>query len=57
MGLSRQEYWTGLPFPPPEDLLHTGIERGSPTLHTDALPFEPPGKPQLRLLLIQITWK
>ena len=57
MGLSRQEYWTGLPFPPPGDLLHTGIERGSPTLHTDALPFEPPGNPQLRLLLIQITWK
>ena len=26
MGFSRQEYWSGLPFPSPEDLLNTGIE-------------------------------
>ena len=32
MGLSRQEYWSGLPFPSPEDLPNPGIEPGSPTL-------------------------
>ena len=29
MGFSRQEYWSGLPFPSPEDLPHPGIEPGS----------------------------
>ena len=47
MGFSRQEYWSGLPFPSPEDLPNTGIEPGSPTLQADALPSEPPGKPVL----------
>ena len=32
MGFSRQEYWSGLPFPSPEDLPNPGIERGSPAL-------------------------
>ena len=32
MGFSRQEYWSGLPFPPPEDLPNPGIEPGSLTL-------------------------
>ena len=32
MGFSRQEYWSGLPFPSPEDLPNPGIELGSPTL-------------------------
>ena len=32
MGFSRQEYWSGLPFPSPEDLPDPGIELGSPTL-------------------------
>ena len=32
MGFSRQEYWSGLPFPSPGDLLDPGIEPGSPTL-------------------------
>ena len=40
---SRQEYWSGLPFPSP-DLPNPGIEPGSPTLQADALPSEPPGK-------------
>ena len=44
MGFSRQEYWSGLPFPPPGDLPNPGIEPGSPTLQADALPSEPPGK-------------
>ena len=40
MGLSRQEYWSGLSFPPPEDLLRPGIESmspGSPALQADSL--------------------
>ena len=32
MGFSRQEYWSGLPFPSPGDLPNTGIESGSPAL-------------------------
>ena len=45
MGFSRQEYWSGLPFPSPGDLPNPGIEPGSPTLQIDALSSEPPGKP------------
>ena len=45
MGFSRQEYWSGLPFPSPGDLPDPGIEPRSPTLRADALPSEPPGKP------------
>ena len=44
MGFSRPEYWSGLPFPSPEDLPNPGIKPGSPTLQADALPSEPPGK-------------
>ena len=44
MGFSRQEYWSGLPFPSPADLPNPGIEPRSPALQTDALPSEPPGK-------------
>ena len=40
MGLSRQEYWSGLPFPSPGDLPNPGIESGSPTLWADSLPSE-----------------
>ena len=44
MGFSRQEYWSGLPFPSPGDLPNSGIEPRSPTLWTDSLSSEPPGK-------------
>ena len=37
MGFSRQEYWSGLPFPSPGDLPDPGIEPGSPTLQADSL--------------------
>ena len=47
MGFSRQEYWSGLPFPSPGDLPDSGIEPGSPALEADALTSEPPGKPLL----------
>ena len=45
MGFSRQEYWSGLPFPSPGDLPDPGIEPRSPALQAEALPSEPPGKP------------
>ena len=45
MEFSRQEYWSGLPYPSPGDLPDPGIEPGSPALQADALPAEPPGKP------------
>ena len=37
MGFSRQEYWSGLPFPPPGDLPDPGIEPGSPALQAESL--------------------
>ena len=46
MGFSRQRNWSGLPFPSPGDLPDPGIEPGSPTLQADALPSDPPGKPE-----------
>ena len=46
MGFSRQEYWSGWPFPPRGDLSNPGIEPGSPTLQADSLPSETPGEPQ-----------
>ena len=45
VGFSRQEYWSGLPFPSPGDLPDTGIKRRSPVLQEESLPFEPPGAP------------
>ena len=47
MGFSRQEYWSGLPFPFQGDLPNSGIEPGSPALKAHPLPTEPPGKPIL----------
>ena len=42
LGFSKQEYWSGLPFPSPGDLPNPGIEPGSPVLQADALPSEAP---------------
>ena len=47
MGFSKQEYWSGLPFPPPGDLPDPGIEPRSPTVQADALPSEPSGNPNV----------
>ena len=50
MGPSRQDYWSGLPCPSPEDLPHPGIEPRSPVSLALAAGFftpEPPGKPAL----------
>ena len=40
MEFSRQEYWSGLPFASPEELPNPRIERWSPALQPDSLPFE-----------------
>ena len=47
MGFSRQEYWSGLPFPPPGDLPNPGTEPRFPALQADSLPTELGGKPFL----------
>ena len=44
IGFSKQEYWSGLPFPSPGDLPNPGIEPVSPAFQADALISEPPGK-------------
>ena len=61
MEFSRQEYWSGLPFPSPEDLPDPGIEPRSLTLQADAFTSEPSGKPwhlvnSQEMLLILIAW-
>ena len=45
MGFSRQEYWSGVPFPSPGDLPDPGIKPRSPALEADILTSETPGKP------------
>ena len=52
MGFSRQEYWSGLPFPSPGDLPDPGTEPRSPALEADALTSEPPGK-----LKVDVFWE
>ena len=54
MGFSRQEYWSGLPFPPPGDLPDPGIEPLSPASPTLQIPYhtEPPRKP----LFLLVRW-
>ena len=53
MEFSKQEYWSGLPFPSPEDLLDSGIKPRSPTLQADTSLSEPPGK----LLSPEVSYK
>ena len=57
MGFSKQEYWSGLPFPSPEDLPDSEIKLRFPALQADSLPFELQGSPSLLqgVLLIQIN--
>ena len=45
MGFPSQEYWSGLPFPSPEDIPDPGIEPVSPTLADGFFTTEPPWKP------------
>ena len=53
MGFSRQEYWSGLPFPSPGDLPTPGIKPRSPTVQADALTSVPPGKPLNKSLYLE----
>ena len=55
MWFSRQEYWSGLPFPSPGDLPDPGIKPRSPALQADALTSEPPGKPY-NMSLVAFFW-
>ena len=51
LGFSRQEYWSGFPYPRPGNLLDPGVEPASPAslaLQVDSLPPEQPGKPICR---------
>ena len=45
MGFSRQEYWSGLPFPAPGDLPYLGIKPASPALQADSLLLSHQGSP------------
>ena len=54
MGFSRQEYWSGLPFPSPGDLPNPGIKPGSPALEADALNSEPPGKAERDVAYLKV---
>ena len=54
MEFSRQEYWSGLPFPSPGDLPKPRIEPGSPELQADVLPSEPPGNPCIAKLRLKL---
>jgi len=54
MGFSRQKYWSGLPFPSPEDLPDPGIgpvSPVSPALHADSLPLNHWGSPMWSIQL------
>ena len=51
MGFSRQEYWSGLPFPSPGDFPDPGIEPMSPALVGEFFTTEPPAKPKHLVLL------
>ena len=53
MEFSRQEYWSGLPFPSAVDLPNPGIKPRSPTLWADDLPSEPPGNPYMERMYLK----
>ena len=49
MGFSKQDHWSGLPFPSPGDCPNPGIKPGSPALQADVLPSESRGKSHVNL--------
>ena len=55
MGLLRQEYWSGLPFPSPGDLPDPGLKPRSPALQADALPLSHQGSPVLHSMELKIV--
>ena len=56
IGFSRQEYWSGLPFPSLGDLLDPGIKPGSPALQVDSLPTELLGKANVWERAKKLCW-
>ena len=56
-GFSRQEYWSGSPFPSPGDLPNPGIEPWSLALQANSLPSEPPGKPGFVKGEVKSIWR
>ena len=56
MGFSRQEYWSGLLFPPPGDLPDPGIKPTSPALQADSLPADPLGKSLIIVVEMTISY-
>ena len=56
MGFSRQEYWCGVPFPPPWDRPNSGIESTSPALPGGFFNTAPPGKSQLHITIFIYTY-
>ena len=56
-GIFQAKVLGGFPFPSPGDLPDPGIEPGSPALQEDALPSEPPGKPNEGLTAIHFDVK
>ena len=57
MGFSRQEYWTGFPFPPPGDLPNPGIEPQSPALQVESFTAEPQGTLMVHVKKRYIFWQ
>ena len=57
MGLSQQEYWSGLPFPTPGDRLYSGIKPTSPVLAGGFFTTEPSGKPHQYYLCLFVFIK
>ena len=54
MGISRQDYWGGLPFPSPGDFPYSGIEPAALALQADSLPLSHPGKSVCSLSLLYV---
>ena len=57
MGFSWQEYWSGLPFPSPEDLPDPRIKPRSPALQEDSLPSDQQGSPVSLILRDMVRLK
>ena len=55
MGFPRQEYWSGLPFPPPGNLPNPGVEPKSPALAGRFFTTEPPGKTLVEWSLVMLS--
>ena len=56
-GILWQEYWSGLPFPSPGDLLNPGLKPQSPALQADSLPTDLQGKPIMEIINVTIVNK